>query len=129
MSHTVVHFEIPAEDPEKISSFYSDLFGWKIEKGQGPTEYWLVRTFAEGQQGVNGGIFRKDSPQLQPVNYIGVESVEEYSKRAEAVGGKVVFAKSPVPQQGWFAQLLDPEGNLFALWEDYPSAPMPERPL
>lgn len=28
----VVHFEIPSNDPQKISKFYSESFGWKIEK-------------------------------------------------------------------------------------------------
>jgi uncharacterized protein len=29
---TIVHFEIPADDVERSKKFYSDLFGWKIEK-------------------------------------------------------------------------------------------------
>ncbi|MGZ7109599.1 MAG: VOC family protein, partial [Methanobacterium sp.] len=27
----VIHFEIPAEDPERAIKFYEDVFGWKIE--------------------------------------------------------------------------------------------------
>ena len=30
MGNPVVHFEIIATDPEKASSFYSELFGWKL---------------------------------------------------------------------------------------------------
>ena len=29
---TLVHFEIPADDVERSRKFYTDLFGWKIEK-------------------------------------------------------------------------------------------------
>ena len=29
---TIVHFEIPADDIERSRKFYTDLFGWKIEK-------------------------------------------------------------------------------------------------
>ncbi len=25
--------------------------------------------------------------------------------------------KRPVPEMGWFAQLTDPEGNIFAIWQ------------
>jgi predicted enzyme related to lactoylglutathione lyase len=39
-----VHFEIHAEDPERAASFYSELFGWKITKWDGPVDYWLVST-------------------------------------------------------------------------------------
>jgi uncharacterized protein len=46
---TIIHFEIPAVDVERSKKFYSDLFGWKIEKFQGQTgcedmEYWLITT-------------------------------------------------------------------------------------
>ncbi len=40
----VVHFEITANDPEKICTFYTDVFGWKITKYPGPQDYWLVTT-------------------------------------------------------------------------------------
>ena len=36
MDHTIVHFEIPADNVEKLQKFYSELFGWKIEKMPGP---------------------------------------------------------------------------------------------
>ena len=29
----------------------------------------------------------------------------------------VMMEKTPVPGMGWFAQLTDPEGNVFAIWE------------
>jgi hypothetical protein len=29
---TIVHFKIPTDDVERSRKFYSDLFGWKIEK-------------------------------------------------------------------------------------------------
>src|SRR2546425_11401218 len=67
MDHTVVDFEIPADDPERAAKFYRELFGWEISRwgnpagaGEGP-EYWMGRTVptdAKGQPtrpGVNGG--------------------------------------------------------------------------
>jgi predicted enzyme related to lactoylglutathione lyase len=45
---TIVHFEIPADDVERSKKFYSDLFGWKIEKWSGSTDigmdYWTINT-------------------------------------------------------------------------------------
>jgi predicted enzyme related to lactoylglutathione lyase len=29
---TIVHFEIPTDDLERAKRFYTELFGWKIEK-------------------------------------------------------------------------------------------------
>jgi predicted enzyme related to lactoylglutathione lyase len=32
MDHTIVHFEIPADNPERATQFYRELFGWDIQK-------------------------------------------------------------------------------------------------
>ena len=45
---TIVHFEILADDVERSKKFYSDLFGWKIEKWSGSDsigmDYWTINT-------------------------------------------------------------------------------------
>ena len=127
MDHTIVHFEIPANDIEKLKKFYSDLFGWKIEKYPGPSEYYSLQTVPVDDKGmpmrpgVNGGLYPKKAAampdQAKPTNYISVESVEEYSKKIEKLGGKIVVPKMEIPGIGWWALALDPEGNHFGLLE------------
>lgn len=51
----VVHFGIPADDPERSIKFYKTVFGWNFEKWDGPIEYWLVMTGPEDQPGIDGG--------------------------------------------------------------------------
>jgi predicted enzyme related to lactoylglutathione lyase len=121
VDHTIVHFEIPADDMEKLRKFYSKLFGWKIEKTPGPIEYWMIETVPVDKKGmpirpgVNGGMMKKQQPEHKPVNYIAVESVDEYTKKIKALGGKVLVPKMEVPGIGWWALALDPEGNQFAI--------------
>jgi predicted enzyme related to lactoylglutathione lyase len=121
MDHTIVHFEIPADDVEKLRKFYNDLFGWKIEKMPGPMEYWGIATVPIDDKGmpvrpgVNGGMMKKQNPEHKPVNYIAVESVDEYVKKIEALGGRIIVPKMEVPGIGWWASALDPEGNQFAI--------------
>ncbi len=117
MNHTIIHFEIPANEPEKLAGFYQSLFGWKIEKAPGPEEYWLIETAPQGQ-GVNGGMMRRMAPEQVPTNYILVESVQDYSRNIVELGGKVIMPKQEVPGMGYFAVCLDPEGNCFAIWEE-----------
>jgi len=123
VDHTIVHFEIPADDVEKLRKFYSDLFGWKIEKFPGPMEYWTIETVPVDEKGmplrpgVNGGMMKKEHPEHKPVNYIAVESVDEYSKKIEELGGKILAPKQEVPGIGWWAFALDPEGNRFAIFQ------------
>ncbi|HPT75026.1 MAG TPA: VOC family protein, partial [Methanomassiliicoccaceae archaeon] len=52
----VIHFEIPAEDPERAVEFYKKVFGWKIDKWEGPIDYWLVMTGENDEPGINGAI-------------------------------------------------------------------------
>ena len=51
----VVHFEIHADDPERAISFYNSVFDWEFQKWEGPLEYWMIITGAEGTPGINGG--------------------------------------------------------------------------
>jgi predicted enzyme related to lactoylglutathione lyase len=32
----VQHFEISANDPEKVAAFFENVFGWKVTKWEGP---------------------------------------------------------------------------------------------
>lgn len=129
MDHTIVHFEIPANDVEKLKKFYTDLFGWKMEKMFG-MEYYGVSTVPMDEKGnlirpgVNGGLYKKNKTEQQSVNYIGVESVDEYSKKVTDLGGQIVIPKTEVQGVGWFALALDPEGNHFGIFE---SLPMPQQ--
>jgi predicted enzyme related to lactoylglutathione lyase len=123
VDHTVVHFEIPANDVEKMKKFYGDLFGWKIERFPGPSDYWMVQTVPVDDKGmnirlgVNGGMMKRQNPDHKPVNYISVESVDEYSKKVVSLGGQIIVPKMEIPGMGWWALALDPEGNEFGLFE------------
>ena len=114
MPHTVCHFEIPAKDVEGLKKFYSELFGWKIEKFPGDMEYWMIET---GGDGVGGGLMAKQHPQHVPMNYILVESVDEYSEKIKKLGGQIAVGKTAVGDMGWFAVGVDPDGNCIGLFE------------
>ena len=112
----VVHFEINADNPERASKFYSNVFGWKINKWDGPIDYWLVDT-GEGDPGINGGVLKRTQPQLTTVNTVGVDDVDNMVKKVEAAGGKVVVPKYPIPGMGWLVYATDSEGNTFGMME------------
>lgn len=126
MDHTIVHFEIPADDVDKLQKFYTTLFGWNIEKSPGFEEfdYRLIKTVPTDEQGrptrngVNGGLFKKMSPEQKSIYYVQVESVDEYGKKIEQLGGKITQPKVEVPNIGWVVMAVDPEGNTFALFQE-----------
>jgi len=112
----IIHFEIPADDPDRAAAFYRKAFGWKIEKWPGPTDYWLVTTGPEGMPGINGGLMKK-GPVTATTNTIGVDSVDKATETVKAAGGKLVMPKTPIPGVGYFAYLEDTEGNLFGVMQ------------
>jgi predicted enzyme related to lactoylglutathione lyase len=128
LDHTVVHFEIPANDPEKLAAFYKTLFGWSVQKmpmGE-MGDYYMFETRAGtaqnmekamSTQGANGGMMKKMSPSQRPVNYMMVESVDDFSRKIQNLGGKIITPKTPIPNMGAFAVALDPEGNAFGIFE------------
>jgi uncharacterized protein len=113
----VIHFEIPANDPERAASFYRKAFGWKVEKWPGPTEYWLVNTGADGEPGINGGLMKKSAPVIATTNTISVKSVDQAVESVAAAGGKLIMGKTAIPTIGYFAYLEDSEGNLFGVMQ------------
>jgi len=119
--NTIVHFEIPSDNIERAKKFYNSLFGWKMENMPGPMEYWTFSTLNDKdggeQQNLDGGIMKRQMPQQSITNYIGVKSVDDYSKRVESLGGKVKVPKTEVLNLGWFAICSDTENNTFGLWE------------
>jgi predicted enzyme related to lactoylglutathione lyase len=113
----VIHFEIPAAEPERAAAFYKKAFGWSIEKWPGPMEYWMVTTGADGAPGINGGLLRKQAPTTATTNTIGVDSVDKAIDAVKNAGGKLVMPKTPIPTVGYFAYLEDTEGNLFGVMQ------------
>ncbi|WP_440951716.1 VOC family protein [Methanococcoides sp. FTZ1] len=115
---TIAHFDLPADDPERAKKFYSELFDWKIEKVEGPFEYYFIETTdLEGNPGLGGGMGQRGSPEQRITNFVGVTSVDEYCDRVKELGGTVLQTKMPVPGWGYLAVCIDTEGNTFGLWE------------
>src|SRR4029450_4481674 len=65
----------------------------------------------------DGALKKRNRPQEPITNYVSVDSVADFSKKIEKLGGKICMAKTAVPQMGYFAVCQDTEGNAFGLWE------------
>ena len=116
-----IHFEIPADDPARAIEFYARTLGWQAQKFDG-MEYWLVRTGAEGEPGIDGGIAPRRDPGERSVNVMGVESVGAAVDRIQGAGGTITVPRTAIPGVGWVAYALDTEGNPFGVFRDDPRA-------
>jgi predicted enzyme related to lactoylglutathione lyase len=124
MDKTIIHFEIPANDVEKLKGFYEKLFGWKFVYTSMPgMEYWLIQTVPTDEkgmllrQGVNGGMYKKDNEMQKPTNWIQVDDLDAQIKKLKKLGGSLIVEKMEIPGIGWSALGLDPEGNQVAMMQ------------
>lgn len=117
----VVHFEISADDPARASKFYGEVFGWEFQKWEGPEDYWLVKTGADDQPGINGGLLPRRGG-MTCVNTVDVPSVDDFIDKITGHGGEVVVPKMAVPGIGYLAYGKDTEGNIFGIMQEDTSA-------
>ncbi len=118
----IIHFDLDADNPARAKRFYESVFGWKAEKWEGPMEYWMVTTGKDGEPGINGGISKRDPRMPTTTLTIGVESLDEFVRKVEKAGGKIIAKKMAIPGVGWFAAFRDPEGNAIGLMQSDVSA-------
>lgn len=117
MGSPVVHWEMMSKDPEKVSAFYADIFGWKIQH-MPEMNYRIVETGGEG--GINGGIMKPELGQPGTGNttlYILVDDLAAYRKRITAAGGKILVEEQKVPGMGAFCLFTDPDGRMMGVWK------------
>jgi predicted enzyme related to lactoylglutathione lyase len=117
-----IHFEIPAENPERAIEFYAKTLGWKFTKWDGPMEYWVISTGPKTEPGIDGGLMRRYDPAQPCVNTISVEDLDSTVQTVLANGGAIALPKMAVPGVGWLAYCKDLEGYIFGLMQNDPGA-------
>ena len=113
MSNPVVHWQILSPEPEKSVSFYTKLFSWKLSQANS-LGYRELDTGSS--RATNGGVWpapEGERPFIQL--FIEVADVDEYVRKAEALGATVVIPKSVLPDGDTMAVLQDPTGLSFGL--------------
>ncbi len=133
----VVHFEMPADDLERMKKFYGDAFGWTANQlGSDYGNYAVMMTSETGPDNfptekgrINGGFFpRTQTDQTQRV-VIAVDDIRESMKAVEAAGGKILGGShqagepDDIPGVGLYCSFIDTEGNHVAMMQPKPMAP------
>lgn len=106
----VVHWELVAEDPARLRTFYADLFNWEIGEG----EVMPISPGVGGPSAGPGGQIRKGARKGLAL-YIQVRDLDESVERARALGAQLVRDRVQVPGGATLAAIDDPEGNRLML--------------
>jgi len=128
----LVHFELPVDDMARAKEFYSSIFGWQLSEWPMPdgSQYVGVRTVEVDEAthlpkepgAINGGMVMRSKEVPAPIFAMTVSSIDDYVKKVEAAGGKVIKPKWDVMGSGFYAYVSDSESNVIGLWEDAPKA-------
>jgi predicted enzyme related to lactoylglutathione lyase len=127
MPNSIVHFEIPADDLKRAKKFYEKAFGWKITDPW-KMKYFIVETKDKGKDGINGGLMERKMPGQVFMNYISVDSIDNFLKKVEKAGGVVAVPKTEIGEgMGWIAAFKDTEGNIMGFHESPKTPPVPKK--
>ncbi len=130
----VVHFELPAEDRERMAAFYGSVFGWQTELlGPEMGNYTVVTTTeSDGSRPttpgtINGGFFLKTSDPTShaPSVVIAVDDVQASLTAVEKAGGTVAGPPQEIPGVGVYGSFIDTEGNRMSVLEPLTPASAP----
>lgn len=114
--------EIATNNLERCKTFYSEIFGWKIEKSQDSENQMEYLEFSP-QAGINcGGMYEINedmgegkSPPPHFMNYIAVDDVDASASKAFDLGGTIVHPPTDIPNVGRFCVVKDPTGATFSI--------------
>ncbi|MDQ3282695.1 MAG: VOC family protein [Acidobacteriota bacterium] len=118
---SVVHFEMPYHDRERMAKFYQTAFQWQTQiLGPEMGNYVLATTTETDAQGfpvkpgaINGG-FHQNNPEW-PAQYpsvvIAVDDIQASMRKVTEAGGKVLGEPMEIPGVGLYVSFFDTEGN------------------
>ena len=128
--NSVVHFEMPAKDKERVSKFYSNAFGWDMKVlGAEMGNYVLAGTTETDENNmvktpgtINGGFYEyKDEPGFQyPSVVVAVDNLQESIEKVKTEGGEIVGEEMDIPGIGKFVSIKDTEGNRVGMLQPNP---------
>jgi uncharacterized protein len=117
MGAELMYFEIPGDDLDALTEFYTRVMRWTIgPRAEQREDYRTIETSTD-KNAVGGGLFKKATPDQAIINYFKVDNVAGAIELVESNGGKVVEKRSAIPGMGFFALCADPEGHIFGLWQ------------
>ena len=118
MGSPIQHFEFWSSDPERLSSFYSKVFGWNIQ-AMPEMNYHIIDTASEGPT-IGGGMVTPEEG-AWPGNmtfYITVPELGPARDQVLAAGGKILLERQDIPNVGSFALFEDPDGRVLGIWQE-----------
>ena len=130
----VIHVEIPADESERARQFYENAFGWKtMPLGPETGDYVMAFTTETDEEtripkvrgAINGGLYRRSQPEESVRFTVLVDDIRATMAKVEAAGGRVLGDPFALPGVGLFVDVVDTEGNVVQLNQDFAVGRLP----
>jgi predicted enzyme related to lactoylglutathione lyase len=121
--------DLGTKDAEAAKRFYTTVFPWRavdMPAGPGMTYTMLFK----GEKDVCALFNQRPGMPSFWQTYFAVDSADEFAKKAESVGGKIVQPPMDVFDVGRMVAVADPTGAVFVGWQgkSHPSAGVMHEP-
>lgn len=127
--NSVVHFEMPYDDRDRMKKFYETTFGWQTQTlGPEMGNYVVAMTTESGPGGpknpgaINGGFYERptDHGGQHPSVVIAVDDIHDAIRKIKEGGGKLLGEPMEIPGVGQYAGFTDTEGNRVSILQPLP---------
>jgi hypothetical protein len=120
---------MPYENSERLVKFYTQAFGWQLQKQSQEMGDYVTATTTETDENrmikkpgaINGGFFPKkpDWPDQYPSVVIAVDDIKKAMKKVTGAGGKVLGEPMEIPGIGEYVSFTDTEGNRVSILQPF----------
>jgi predicted enzyme related to lactoylglutathione lyase len=127
---SVVHFEMPYGDRDRMKTFYESAFGWQTQSfGPEMGNYVVATTTELGPDGrpvtpgaINGGFYERPADEMghHPSVVIAVDDVHAAMQKVTAAGGTIHGEPMEIPGVGQYVSFQDTEGNRVSILQPVP---------
>jgi predicted enzyme related to lactoylglutathione lyase len=112
-THPVVHLELHTGNLPRACGFYTELFGWRLERVRMGSGSYLTLDWGNG---IEGGVVEHDTERAMWLPYVEVCDIDGATERAQALGASVILDPREGPA-GWRSVVAAPAGAEVALWQ------------
>jgi uncharacterized protein len=112
-SSRVVHLELRTANLPRACSFYTAMFGWRVEQIQLGSAAYLTLGLGKA---IEGGVVEGEGDHSLWLPYVEVEDVVAATERARQLGATVPLEPREGPA-GWRGTIATSSGGEIALWQ------------
>ena len=115
--------DLVSDRPVRARTFYRDLFGWRFENSEVPTEQVITHRGHQIGRLVSIADLDPQKVEGQWIPVLSVPSVDNAHAAARGAGGRVVVAPTDDAVSGRYSVVRDPGGAVLTLFDgEIPSA-------